>query len=291
MDLRDEDPYKDDYLLFGCANSIWVLTGDPASSGQIDEVDLTVGMFGANSWCFDGKGNIYFWGTNGIYMIPPGFPEVINPTTHRITLEFDRKRNGIMICVTTLATGANNNFFYNITTEGFFPETYPTQCGVYSMLYYAANDNDLADLLIGCFDGYIRKYDDASKDDNIGVTTQAINSYCTLPIIQLSKDSDDKGLLNSLTVELSGGESGGDFTDSDGLTYELFTGDDAETCLEKIKDGATAFLSRSVTGTGRKRARDRIAGAWMGIKLYNSTASETWAVNKVFGNVIEFGGI
>ena len=37
-------PYKDDYLIFGCASTIWVLTGDPAAGGEIDEVDLTVGM-------------------------------------------------------------------------------------------------------------------------------------------------------------------------------------------------------------------------------------------------------
>ncbi|KKK83884.1 hypothetical protein LCGC14_2788900, partial [marine sediment metagenome] len=34
-------PYKDDYLIFGCASTIWVLTGAPAASGEIDEVDLT----------------------------------------------------------------------------------------------------------------------------------------------------------------------------------------------------------------------------------------------------------
>jgi hypothetical protein len=45
--------YKDDYLIFGCSNSIWVLRGDPAAGGSLDEVDLTVGIFGANSWCYD----------------------------------------------------------------------------------------------------------------------------------------------------------------------------------------------------------------------------------------------
>jgi len=68
--------YKDDYLIFGCASSIWVLRGDPAAGGSLDEVDLTVGVFGANSWCFDGDGNLYFWGTNGIYVMPAGFGAV-----------------------------------------------------------------------------------------------------------------------------------------------------------------------------------------------------------------------
>ena len=50
--------YKDDYLIHGCATSCWFVAGDPAEGGSINELDLTVGMFGANSWCFDGEGNL-----------------------------------------------------------------------------------------------------------------------------------------------------------------------------------------------------------------------------------------
>ena len=35
-------PYKDDYLLFGGANTFYVLRGDPAKGGDLDPVDLTV---------------------------------------------------------------------------------------------------------------------------------------------------------------------------------------------------------------------------------------------------------
>jgi hypothetical protein len=300
-------PYKDDYLLFGCANSLWVLTGDPAQSGTIDEVDLTVGVYGAKSWCFDGDGNIYFFGTNGIYQITPDLKSVrciselylpnlvddvdANPETHRIVLEHDRKRNGIIITITKLTDGSNQCYYYNLAAQGFFPETYPVQCGPFSLCYYAANDNDYADLLVGCFDGFIRKWDEASKDDNIGVSNTAISSYVVLPIAALSEDMDMKGKLTSLTVELAGGASGGDFSDTDGVTVELFTGDDAGTCLEDIKDGATAFLSKTYSGTGRKRTRDRCSAAFLGIKLSNSTASETWAVNRIYGNVEKSGTI
>jgi len=55
-------PYRDDYLIFGCATSMWIMRGDPAAGGSLDELDLTVGIFGANSWCFDNDGNLYFFG-------------------------------------------------------------------------------------------------------------------------------------------------------------------------------------------------------------------------------------
>ena len=306
--IRALIPYKDDYLIFGCASTIYVLTGDPAHAGEIDRVDNTIGMFGANSWCFDGDGNLYFFGTNGIYIIPLGFREVknltelslpnlvsdedANPSTHRITMDYDRKRHGILICITKLSDGSNSNYWYDLKLKGFFPESYPNECGPYSLFYYPANDNDYADLLVGCKDGYIRKFDETAKDDDIGGSDDAISSYAVWPIQHLTEDNDKEGKLTSLTIELSGGALGGAFPDTDGVSYEIHVGNDAETVIEDIKDGATAFTSGTLTGTGRKaRIRTKVRGAWMGIKFYNSTATETWAVNKIFGEVKDVGRI
>jgi len=306
--IRALIPYKDDYLIFGCASTIWVLTGDPAAGGEIDEVDLTVGMFGANSWCFDGGGNLYFFGTGGIYKIPLGFrsvenlteislPNLIsdedaNPSTHRITMAYDRKRHGILICITKLSDGSNSNYWYDLKLGGFFPESYPDECGPYSLFYYAANDNDYADLLVGCKDGYIRKFDETAKDDDIGGSDDAISSYAVWPIQHLTKDNDREGRLTSLVFELAGGGAGGSFSDTDGVSYEIHIGDDAETVIEKIKDGDTPFTSGTLSGTGRKdRIRTRVRGAYIGLKLLNSTASETFAINKVFGEIKEAGKI
>ena len=308
--IRALIPYKDDYLIFGCASTIWVLTGDPAGGGKIDEVDLTVGMFGANSWCFDGDGNLYFWGTAGIYKTPLGFrnienlteislPDLISdegadPSSHRITMAYNRKQHGILICITKLSDGTNSNYWYDLKLKGFFPESYPDECGPYSLFYYAANDTDYTDLLVGCKDGYIRKFDDTAKDDNTGSSsTDLISSYCVWPIQHLTEDNDREGKLTSLTIELSGGGTGGDFSDTDGVSYDIYVADDAETVIENIKDVAdTPFTTGTLSGTGRKaRIRTRVRGAWLGIKFYNSTASETFAINKVFGEVKPAGKI
>lgn len=310
--IRALIPYKDDYLIFGCANTIWLLTGDPAHGGSIDEVDGTVGMFGANSWCFDGDGNLYFFGTGGIYRIPLGFRNVenlteislpnlvsdedANPETHRITMAYDRKRHGILICITKLSDGSNSNYWYDLKLKGFFPESYPVECGPYSLFYYAANDNDYADLLVGSKDGYIRKFKSATtaagKDDDTGGSTDPIESYCVWPIQHLTEDNDKEGKLTSLTIELAGGASGTTFANTDNVSYEVHIGDDAETIIENILDGATAFTSGTLSGTGRKaRIRTRVRGAYIGLKLLNSTASETFGINKIYGEVKDAGKI
>lgn len=312
--IRALIPYKDDYLIFGCASTIWVLTGDPAQGGKIDEVDLTVGMFGANSWCFDGDGNLYFWGTSGIYKIPLGFRSIecltaislpnlvaeqvgganVTPASHRITMAYDRKRCGILTCITQLSDGDNSNYFYDLKLKGFFPEDYPDECGAYSLFYYTANDSDYADLLVGCKDGYIRKFDTDVQDDNTGAgTTDPIESYVVWPIQHLTEDNDKEGKLTSLTIELAGGGTGGAFSDTDGVSYDIYVANDAETLIENIKDVAdTPFTTGVLSGTGRKaRIRTKVRGAYLGIKFYNSDASETWGINKVFGTIKDAGRI
>ncbi len=343
--IRSLISFHDDYLIFGCASTIWILRGDPVAGGSLDNLSDTTGIFGSDSWCFDDDRNLYFWGSGGIYRIKSDFsgihnltemvlPDIINdeaadPTTHRITMGYDKKRHGIVVAITVLSTGVNSDYFYSFKTKGFYPESYPEECGPYSLFYYDANDTAYADLLVGCKDGYIRKYLNTAKDDDIGVTNEAISSYVAYPITPLS-EMDTKGKLAELVFDLSGGGAGGDFSDTDGFSYALYSGDDAETTLEKMKattawaDGhnyligdlvtyggleyicivahlsatgaatheepdtniidwnLAAFTIGTLTGTGRKnKIRPRMRGAFMGLKLFNSEDTQTWAVNRV----------
>ena len=292
-------PFHDDYLVFGCASSMHYLQGDPAAGGELHSIDDFSGIFGAQSWCFDKIGDLYLYGSDGVSRIKRGTTfvqnlstftlpklledEAADPTTHRIVLGYDKRRDGIVIAITKLSDGSNSNYFYDIKGEGFFPETYPEECGTYSMLYYSANDESNADLLMGSKDGYVRKFDDTSKDDDIGASNQAISSNVLMPIKNLDEEDDDgQGRLNSLTLELSGGASGGAHADSDGATLDVHVGKSAEKVVEDIKDGATPFLTRTFTGTGRqKRVRKKARGKWLGIVLKNSTAAESWSLSKL----------
>ena len=300
-------PFHDDYLIFGCASTMHVLRGSPVSGGSLDNLSDTTGIFGSHSWCFGPDGELYIFGTGGVYKIDRDFtrmenlsgkvlPELVkdedaDPTTHRITMAFDRKRNGLVICITTISTGANSNYFFSLHTKGFYPETYPNECGPYSLLYYDANDPAYSDLLVGCKDGYVRKFLDTAKDDDVGGSDDAISSYVTLPILPLA-ELGNEGKLSEMTFHSAGGAANGAFSDSDGFSWELHTADDAETCLEDITDGATAFTSGTVSGTGRSgRKRPKMRGAYAGLKLYNSTASETFAINSVLYDIQGAGSI
>lgn len=291
-------PYKDDYLVFGCANTVWVMRGDPAAGGSLDEVSLTTGIFGPMSHCWDDKDNLYFFGTAGIYRIPPGFgppenitagllPNIVtdlgvDPSTHRIVMAYDRRRIGVLIAITTLATGSNVNYWFDLRTQGFFPETYPAEGGVYAALYYEAQDHDYRRLLLGGRDAFIRYFKDSAKDDNVGSSNDAISSYATLGPIMLSQDPDGEGKIISLTVVTG--------TDTDGLSYDVHVADSAEEVIDQVVAGSTPFLTGTVQVDNRvARIRIKCRGVYALIKLYNSTASQTWAIEKIVAQITEGG--
>lgn len=297
--IRALIPFGDDFLIFACANSIHLLDGDPSGGGSIDELDSKTGIFGPWAWCIDGLGDLWFYGTGGLYKMVGGRSKPVNisqshlpqlvdtwaalPGTHRVVLTYDPYRNGIIISRTTIDGGANLNYWYDLRTEGFYPETYPTACGIFSSHYYDSDAVATKGLVLGCNDGYIRNFYNADKNDDIGATNRQISSYATWPIQHLTEDNDKEGKLTSLTIELAGGGAAGDFGDTDEVDYEIHVGDDAETCLEKIKDGDAPFTSGTLTGTGRKaRIRTKVRGAYLGLKLFNMITTTDWATATVY---------
>jgi len=301
-------PFKDDYLVFGCASQMWLMTGDPAFGGVINEMSLTTGIFGANSWCFDNQDRMYFWGNNGIYRTTvPGNPVCISnvrlpdlvgdkaadkaadPSTHRITMVYDRDRHGINICVTKLSDGTNSNYWYDLRViddddiGGFFPESYPEECGVYSAFYYNANSPTYKGMLYGCKDGYIRTFKDASKSDDIGATDEAISSYVTIGPIRPA-GVELQGIVSGINVVLSGGASAGSQTDSSNVTMKIFSALSAENLIEKMYANTAPRLSTTIIAPGRQRGatvQRKMRDAFFGIRLENSTAAQSWSLEEL----------
>jgi hypothetical protein len=294
--IRALIPCGDDYLIFGCAGTMSVMTGDPAAGGSINIVDGTTGIFGATSWCFVAKDKVAFWGFNGLYIgdVVNGFKcvseiqlpnlvedEAANPETYRITMGFDVKRQGILICITELADGTNSNYFYSLLTKAFFPEEYPEECGVYSMVSYQANDPAYAGLLVGCTDGYIRKFDDTVKNDDIGPSDEAIDSYVSFGPIQLSKETDDASLAN-FGIITGGGQTGG-HTDSNNISYKVFAANTAEEVMEKLDADTAPNLAGTTNNASKRIFNDprQVRGVYAAIKLGNNTVNQTWSFEKL----------
>jgi len=301
-------PLNDDLLLVGATHSIHLFEGDPAEGGSIAEMSVITGMYGPRSWCVDSDGRVYFMGSQGISVITDiqsrtivplstlALPDLLqdeslDPDTKRVVLSYDRENQGIWVFITTLTTGANSNYFYSLKLNGFYPQSFPVSNGVYSSLFYDSEDSSIRQLVFGSFDGYTRFVDRAAKDDDIGGSDTAISSFVTIPmVVSGGQEPQDVIKLRALRFEMAGGASGGANTDFDAFTYEVYAADDPETAIEDILDSATPNVTGSVSAGGlsdRKRARAR--GRSLMLHIKNSTATETWSINKIMAELREEG--
>jgi len=118
-------PFSDDFLVFGCKGSLWVMRGDPAWGGTLDALSYDVGIVGAKSWCQGPSGEFYFLSADGLYRLPPGAtgrPEPLsteklphelmrlNPATHEVLLEWDDQQKGVHIYLAPIAAGAVGSY-------------------------------------------------------------------------------------------------------------------------------------------------------------------------------------
>jgi len=279
-------PYKDDYVVFGCASSCYVLIGNP-TEGEMFAIKGTGGLLSKFSHSWDSMGNLYLLTNKGLLRIPPGFgppenltidrwPEFItdlahNASTDRLTLGYDQKRNGLLVSKTTFSTGANSCWWYDFSTEGLFPENYPTAMAITYQFY----SDDAEELILGCADGYLKNHNKTAKDDD----GTAIDSYLSLGPIPLGNSPVGEGTIGPIDVVLGGGGASGSETDSDDADYKVFTADTAAELIEKLVADGTPIFAGTITGPGRRRGSKRTQsarGVYGGVRLENDTASESW---------------
>ncbi len=306
-------PYKDDYLVIGCASSMFIMFGDPMNGGELRELSLTTGIFGANSYCWDNNNNFYFWGNNGLYKVHiPGSPQCISQfklprivkdeaassATHRVTLLYDNNRHGILVAITLLADGSNSNYWYDLNgldeqeIGGFFPEVYPDTCGIYSGIYYESNTASLKGLVLGCTDGYIRTFDDIVKSDVVGEQSNAINSYVNIGPIPMSSIPLREGTLSGIDLTVAGGGSGGSQSDSDDVDFKVYTARTSEQVIERLNANTNPNFAGTFVGPGNVRGttrRQTVRNSSLGLRLQNTTADESWGFEDLFIHLKDSG--
>lgn len=289
-------PWKDDALAFGCANSFIVLRGNPTDGGYMENIDTRIGVFGQDAWCFDSDGDLYFWGSGGVYKSSRGFgtltnltaqtyPDIVDieqadPTTHRIGFGYDPRNEGIEISVTKLSDGSNSCYWLDLKTGGFYPDKFDNEHGAYSMAFYDANDPDYKHLLVGCKDGYIRRFGKTSANDD-GL---AIDSYVDYGPIQLADQPDHEGLIFSVEAELGGGGAGGAEPDSNNVTWRIWADRAADAINEKLDANAAPNIGGTFQAPGRRKGgavKRKVKGVYGGIKLRNNALNESWAFEKL----------
>lgn len=291
-------PWKDNYLIHGTRNSIWMMVGHPRAGGWLAMVSNQTGIWGPQAWCVTPDGTLYFAGNDGIYMMPitegaqllniskQAIPNLISGEigygTHRVILTYDKIRHGVLVNITKISTGQNTNYWYDLTTGGWFPESYPTGCGITARTSFQSS-SETETVLYGCYDGRIRQFDDSSKVDD--VETEVSSYMATIPI-ELSQGRLP-GILACLEGSQAGGGSEGSYPDSDGVQWYVYTGDSAGELAEMMLDDServAAIASGQWTGPGRSnKTRIRARGWFVSVLLTSLGKGYTWAIDWLRG--------
>ena len=270
--------HKDDYLIWGAANSIWVLRGDPAYGGSIDNVSKDIGIV-KGGWCKGPSGELIFLSKDGIYMMPieGGQPvgvsrdklpdELIDVDTrlYTVSMVYDIVDRGVHIYLTGNLARKNQHFWFDWDTKGFFPITLPDTMEPMVCLRYGILASEQSAVLLGCRDGYIRKFHDAANTDD----GTSITSYVLLGPMRSSGNDYYDGWVQELVATL-GAESGS-------VTWSVLVGD----THEAIPDATAYSYATGTFVAGRNfSVYPRARGGSVGLLLQNAGARR-WALESI----------
>lgn len=174
-------------LLVGCSGSIWEIIGDPTLFGAVDVNPLTrdYGLAGKDAWTMANEGMVVGYSRAGVFAIADGgLANIISDATLSI-LPFeniswltegtpqvirDVDRNGTHIFLTKNDATSTHLWLderlngLSPKVGGYFPEKYPDPAGPTCSVIFRGR------VLLGGRDGYIRRFDDATKYDDRSVT-------------------------------------------------------------------------------------------------------------------------
>jgi hypothetical protein len=261
-------PVFDDLMMVAGEGECSVLRGDPAVGGTFDHLSRRVGVLSFDAWAPTDDDQIYFLSIDGLYRVnrtelgglveprrvsPDRIPDElreIDTDTRHVFLEYDPEYLGIWIRATSLSSGDSEVWWYDLRLEGFFRDKYAEDhdafCGVI---------DDLPNrLVIGCRDGYVRKYSRAAVDDD----GTSFTSYAEIGPIRLGRNGRD-GYLDDISVALD--ESGG-------------------ACTLKVRHGKTPqqaknaadFSTRTLTAGLNPSFRPRMRGRDAYVRIQNTVA-------------------
>lgn len=277
-------PHSDDYLIFGCENSLWVMRGDPAGGGQINSLSDRVGIVSVAAWCKLPDGGLVFLSRNGLYMLSPGadsYPQALSQellpsdlldvdvSGNVVSMQYDARGRGIHLCITPTGGTTGEHWWLDWSTLSFYPVVLPNAQQPCAMVAYASDQAEQRHVLLGGYDGYVRRYDPAASDDD----DTTLTSYVKLGPVRMGSPGMD-GMLAELGSVLDEG--------SDDVTWGLHIGDTAEAAAAN----ATARISGTWVAGRNRPTFPRIASAAGVLKL---TSTGIWAMEAAYA-VVAPGG-
>jgi hypothetical protein len=193
-------PFSDDYLIFGCASSLFVLEGDPNFGGRISLVAPRTGILGARAWVFDAAGSLYFLGSSGLFFMARGtfspknisdtkLDELlgrVNPSTLDIEMAFDEVDQIVHIFLRPSdGSTIGEHVIFEVRSGAFWTDKYPLVVGPTSTTVASGDpDPENRRVWLGGTDGYVRRFDSTTVDDDGSAGAEAMECIVRYPALE-----------------------------------------------------------------------------------------------------------
>jgi len=224
-------PFSDDYLIFGCASSLYVLEGDPNFGGAVTIISPKTGILGARAFVFDEYGTLYFVGSSGLFKMPRGSftPEPLshgkidelvgrlNPETLEIEMGYDEV-DQVVHCFLRPADGTTvgEHVIYEVRADAFRTDKYPLVVGPTAVTTPSgSSDPEDRRVWLGGSDGYIRRFDSDTVNDDGSAGAEAMECVVRFPAIE-AEGGVRQIMLNEL---MAFGATG-----NDPVTWNIYAG-------------------------------------------------------------------
>jgi hypothetical protein len=272
-------PVSDDVLVFGGGSSIYRLVGDPASGGERELVTDRTGIVWGDAWTKDPFGNIYFFGTNGVFRMNPRTNDppqsltqdklaatmrAIAHTTHEVKLEWDNWYDGLNVYITLSASGASTHYYWDRLTDSWWSDNYPNAHGPMSTLALDGDTPATRGILMGGRDGKVRRISPAAKLDE----ATAISSEVWIGPIRIG-DGAYELHLKKIAVTLG--------LNTDNMDLSVFEG----ASPEEAQANPVRFKTNYTRGGRHNLVLRQARGNTFYIKLSNSTGEKQWSVEDI----------
>lgn len=278
-------PYSDDLMVMGGDHTLWVMRGDPAAGGTIDNISYQAGISGPEAYAWSPDGSLYFFGNGKVWRMPPGASgqpepisqgrmdaifEAVDLGLYRTVLVWDRDAHGLHVYFVPASlsqpTSAPYHYYWDQGTDSFWKDQNPASHGPVTATIFDADDPNDRAVLLGGYDGYIRCTDDAAPDDD----GTPISSYVKIgPMIPGGDLYNAR--LNYLLTTLS--------STSNSVRLEVYSAETAEAVMA----ASTAVFSKSLVAGRNPPVLQRVSGNAFILKLVNDDSghSYSWAVESI----------
>ena len=174
-------PFRDDFLFIGTTESLFVLSGDLADGGRLDQVDRSQGVAYGYAWCESPSGIYYFSARGGVVRVVPGGGlemvssgaiqrrlEDINLETNRVRMAYNWIDKTVHVYVIPFAIGSETqHFVYEEPLRAWHVDDFGQGLGgavtaADSLIGDAPDDRTL---LLGFGDGRVAVWDQYAEDD------------------------------------------------------------------------------------------------------------------------------